>query len=68
MDSVDYSEARFNEIINNVKRLFKKNFISLPDNKIIALPMAAYPDGENLIQPSDKMPWFKGSTRVLVPG
>eukprot|EP01127_Copromyxa_protea_P014471 TRINITY_DN4037_c0_g1_i5.p1 TRINITY_DN4037_c0_g1~~TRINITY_DN4037_c0_g1_i5.p1 ORF type:complete len:1576 (-),score=392.54 TRINITY_DN4037_c0_g1_i5:89-4816(-) len=59
MDMCDYSEARFVEIVNNVKLLFKKNFIAIPENKIIALPMSAFL-GENLTKPSDKFAWFRG--------
>lgn len=64
MDTVNYSEERFVEIVNNIKRLFKRNYISIPDNKIIALPMSAF-CGENVTEPCDKFPWFKGTFSIV---
>ena len=60
MDLVDYSEARFNEIVAQIDELSKE--LSLASVKII--PVSAT-EGDNVTKRSDKMDWYKGE--VLLP-
>jgi sulfate adenylyltransferase subunit 1 len=55
MDLVDYGEARFNEIVEQIDEL--ANELSLPSVAII--PVSAT-EGDNVTKRSDKMPWYKG--------
>lgn len=57
MDRADYSQ----EIYDNVKDQLKYflNTIGFKDFKFV--PTSAY-YGDNIIKPSDKMPWYKGKT------
>jgi elongation factor 1-alpha len=61
MDSADYSEARYNEIKNEVSAyLTKVGFkVDNPKNPIFFVPISGF-QGENMIERSDKMPWYKG--------
>ena len=65
MDSptVNYSEERFNEVRDEIKHMLKsvgwnKDFV---DKSVPVLPISGLA-GDNLFKPSDKMPWFKGTT------
>lgn len=55
MDLVDYSEETFNHIQNDMNK-FLHNLNVYP---LKYIPISAFL-GENLAQPSDKMPWYKG--------
>tara|TARA_B100001105_G_C22385050_1_gene441453 strand:- start:810 stop:2210 length:1401 start_codon:yes stop_codon:yes gene_type:complete len=55
--SVNYSEERYTEIKNEVKKMLEK--IGYKTKKIPFIPMSGYL-GENLTRKSDKMPWYKG--------
>lgn len=57
MDLVDYSEKRFKEIREEFKRFSSK--LDVPD--IHYIPISAL-FGDNVVQESDNMPWYKGST------
>ena len=57
MDLVDYSQARFDEICSDYRNFVAR--LDLPDLHFI--PMAAL-HGENLVDPSPNMPWYRGST------
>ena len=57
--SVDYSEERFIEIRDEVKRMLSKVGYKSKINEIPIIPMSGF-QGENLIRQSDKMPWYKG--------
>jgi len=61
MDSADYSEARYNEIKNEVSAyLTKVGFkVDNPKNPIFFVPISGF-QGENMVDRSDKMPWYKG--------
>jgi len=61
MDAADYSEARYNEIKNEVSAyLTKVGFkVDNPKNPIFFVPISGF-QGENMIERSDKMPWYKG--------
>jgi len=56
---VDYSEERFIEIRDEVKRMLSKVGYKSKINEIPIIPMSGF-QGENLIRKSDKMPWYKG--------
>ena len=57
MDLVDYSEEKFNEIVKEYEKV--ANSLALKDVKFI--PISAK-DGDNVVDKSEKMPWYKGST------
>lgn len=57
MDLVDYSEERFNEIQKEFNE-FLNNLNVYPQKYI---PVAAY-YGDNIIEPSKNMPWYKGQS------
>lgn len=60
MDTVDWSKERYEEIVNEVKRLLKvigyKNI-----DKIPFVPTSAWL-GDNVVKKSENMPWYKGPT------
>ncbi|CAH2012092.1 unnamed protein product [Acanthoscelides obtectus] len=61
MDSTEppYSEARFEEIKKEVSSYIKKiGYAKLP-----FVPISGW-HGDNMLEPSDKMPWFKGKTLI----
>jgi elongation factor 1-alpha len=55
--SVNYSESRFNEIKSEVTAMLKS--AGYKTAKVPFIPMSGY-QGENLIEKSSKMPWYKG--------
>ena len=57
--SVNYSEERFNEIVNEAK-IFLKNAGYKPE-KIPFVPISGW-TGENMKEKTDKLPWYKGPT------
>jgi bifunctional enzyme CysN/CysC len=57
MDLVDYSQERFDEICEDYKDFASR--LDLPDLHFI--PLAAL-HGENVVDPSPNMPWYRGST------
>lgn len=57
MDLVDYSEDRFNEIKQEFKTFSSK--LDVPD--ITYIPISAL-YGDNVVEKSDKMPWYDGGT------
>lgn len=59
MDTANYDEKRFNEIKEEVIKLFKP--IGYKVDEIPFIPVSAYM-GDNVVKKSDKMPWFKGAT------
>ncbi|XP_053689712.1 elongation factor 1-alpha-like [Sabethes cyaneus] len=52
-----YSEARFNEIRNDISFYIKE--IGYDPTTVAFVPISGW-HGENLIEPSTKMPWFTG--------
>ncbi|MBM7455103.1 bifunctional enzyme CysN/CysC [Oceanisphaera litoralis] len=56
MDLVDYSEQRFNEIVEEYSRFAEQ----LGLTNITYIPMSAF-KGDNIIAHSDKMPWYQTS-------
>ena len=57
MDTVDYSEDRFNEIKTEVSNYLKKLGVQI--HRQIFIPISGY-YGDNLIDPSNSMNWFTG--------
>lgn len=57
--SVNWSQARFNEVKSGVERLLR--LVGYDVSKIPIIPVSAW-TGDNLVKRSDKMPWYKGPT------
>jgi len=57
MDSADYSESRYNDIKEEVSGYLKK--IGYKPAKMNFVPISGWV-GDNMIERSDKMPWYKG--------
>lgn len=57
MDLVDYSEERFNQICDDYRSFAAR--LDLPDLHFI--PISAL-DGDNVVDPSQRMPWYRGAT------
>jgi len=57
--TVNWSEERYNEIKNEVSRMLK--LVGYNVNKIPFIPTSGW-TGDNLVKPSEKMPWYKGPT------
>lgn len=55
--SCDYSEERFNEIKKYMLEMLKK--IGYKTEKIPVIPISGW-KGDNIKEPSEKMPWYKG--------
>ena len=55
MDLVDYSEDRYNEIVQDYKQFITG--MEIPDVNFI--PISAL-KGDNVVDQSEKMPWYKG--------
>jgi len=54
-----FSESRYNEIVNEVKGYIKK--IGYNPNAVPFVPISGF-NGDNMMEPSTNMPWFKGWT------
>jgi elongation factor 1-alpha len=61
MDTVNYSEKRFNEVKEEATKLLKS--IGYKVEEIPFIPISAYV-GDNVTKKSDKTPWYKGPTLV----
>jgi len=59
--SVDFSEARFNEIKNEVSNFIKK--IGYNPEKVPFVPISGW-NGDNMLEKSANMPWWKGPTLI----
>nr|WP_321498108.1 sulfate adenylyltransferase subunit CysN [uncultured Methanolobus sp.] len=57
MDLVDYSEEVFESIVNEFNAFADK----LADESVYYIPISAL-EGDNVIERSENMPWYKGST------
>jgi len=57
MDTVDYSEDKFNEVKKSVEEVIKT--VGYKDVPFIAGSALM---GDNIVKKSDKMPWYKGPT------
>lgn len=56
MDEINYSEEGFKKLKADVATLFKGKF---KDDQYVVIPISAW-NGENIVKPSPKMPWYKG--------
>jgi len=59
MDSIQYSEERYNEIKENVSGFLKK--IGFKPNEIPFIPISGWV-GDNMMERSPNLSWFKGQT------
>lgn len=57
MDLVDFSEARFNEIVQAYKAFIEP--LDIPDVRCI--PLSAL-DGDNVVEKSARTPWYEGTS------
>merc|ERR1712137_1344415 len=57
MDSCQYSESRYNDIKEEVSQYLKK--VGYKPAKIAFVPISGWV-GDNMIEKSDNMPWYKG--------
>jgi len=57
--TVNYSQARFEEIVNEVSNFIKK--IGYNPKTVPFVPISGW-TGDNMLEKSDKMPWWKGPT------
>jgi len=68
LDLVDYSEARFNEIVSSFNEMMTS--IGIKPSQIFYIPVSALA-GDNVVnrgdqQQSDNMPWYKGATIMQI--
>ncbi len=64
MDLVDYSEQRFKDIKKEFEKIVPK-LLNHTDIKVIYIPVSAL-FGENIIENSKKMPWYKGKNLMKI--
>lgn len=57
--SVNWSETRFNEIVNETKNYLKK--VGFKPESIPFCPISGW-FGDNMIEKSANLPWYKGPT------
>jgi len=57
MDSAKYEEARYKEIVKEVSSYIKK--VGYNPKSVAFVPISGW-HGDNMLEPSDKMGWFKG--------
>ncbi|KAJ2233649.1 translation elongation factor EF-1 alpha [Coemansia sp. RSA 1722] len=65
MDSVKYDQARFVEITKEVANFIKK--VGFNPKKVAMVPISGW-EGDNMIEPSANMPWYKGWTKEAMKG
>jgi len=58
-ESVNYGQERFEEIVREVSAYLKK--VGYNIEKVRFIPISGWV-GDNMVEKSDKMPWFKGPT------
>ncbi|RLJ06478.1 MAG: translation elongation factor EF-1 subunit alpha [Candidatus Aenigmatarchaeota archaeon] len=58
MDTVDYSESKFNEVKEQVSKLLQT--VGYKVEKIPFVPVSAY-EGDNVVKKSDNLSWYKGT-------
>lgn len=61
-DTVNWSERRYKEIVENVSKYFKK-MLGFNPKKIPFIPISGW-TGDNMKNRSTNMPWYKGPTLV----
>merc|ERR1712227_1186859 len=67
MDSIEppYSEKRFNEISSEVANYVKK--VGYNPKSVAFVPISGW-HGDNMIEPSENMPWYKGWNKEMKEG
>lgn len=55
MDLVDFSEERFNEIVDEYRKFIAP--LGIPD--VNCIPLSAL-DGDNVVEKSERTPWYEG--------
>ena len=61
MDTANYDEKRFNEVVEETKKLLRS--IGYKVEEIPFVPVSAM-KGDNVFKKSENMPWYKGGTLV----
>jgi elongation factor 1-alpha len=59
MDSINFSQARYDEIVSNVGQYLKK--VGYNIEKVRFVPISGW-EGDNMIEKSARMEWYKGPT------
>jgi elongation factor 1-alpha len=59
MDVIDYDEAKFNKVKEEVSVLLKS--VGYKPEEIAFIPIASI-KGDNVVKPSENTPWYKGGT------
>ncbi|KAI3652297.1 hypothetical protein MP228_003600 [Amoeboaphelidium protococcarum] len=62
MDTNKYSEARYEEIVKEVSGFIKK--VGYNPASVPFVPISGW-HGDNMLEPSSNMPWFKGWTKDI---
>ena len=65
MDTNKWSEDRFNEIVKEVSNFIKK--VGYNPKTVAFVPISGW-HGDNMLEPSTNMPWFKGWTKETKSG
>jgi len=65
MDTNKWSEARFNEIVKELSSFVKK--VGYNPKSIPFIPISGW-HGDNMLEPSANMPWYKGWTKETKAG
>ncbi|KAJ3313737.1 translation elongation factor EF-1 alpha [Boothiomyces sp. JEL0838] len=65
MDTNKWSEARFNEIVKELSSFVKK--VGYNPKAIPFIPISGW-HGDNMLEPSTNMPWYKGWTKETKAG
>jgi elongation factor 1-alpha len=59
MDSINFSQTRYDEIVSNVGQYLKK--VGYNIDKVRFVPISGW-EGDNMIEKSPRMEWYKGPT------
>ncbi|CAG8542074.1 4044_t:CDS:2, partial [Cetraspora pellucida] len=65
MDTTQWSEERFNEIVKEVSGFIKK--VGYNPKSVAFVPISGW-HGDNMLEDSTNMPWFKGWTKEVKSG
>jgi elongation factor 1-alpha len=65
MDTTQWSEARFQEIIKETSNFIKK--VGYNPKSVAFVPISGF-NGDNMLQPSPNCPWYKGWTKETKAG
>lgn len=65
MDSVKWSEARFDEIVKETSNFIKK--VGYKPAEVPFVPISGW-NGDNMLEPSSNCPWYKGWTKETKQG